>query len=103
MHFYNDHARAAYEEKKGQAARELAALRERMPEQLPKAYKLTLLDECSKRTTTLCTSDRLSTFHANAGVDADTVRRMTETGRARKVWNGWIKIVPVEGVGDCNA
>jgi len=104
MNFYNEAARHAYEQrrrlssqeyKKEQSARELAAVRKRVPEQLP--YKYAVINYNEKwQERSRYQSDSLRQLWANAGTGLDTVRYMIDTGREKKTFNGWMKIVPVE-------
>jgi len=98
MQFHNDRARYAYEQKRRAsspeyAAQELAALRERVPEQLPQRYAIISVSEKGVESR-VCSGDRLSLLWTHSGFGLDTTRRMIDTGKPVKVFGGWRKIVP---------
>ena|GEM_PF-4708382 len=88
--------RAAAERERGrqEAEQRLAALRERVPEQLPQLYTIMFVSKNAQYS--ICTSDQLMVLQANSGFGPDTTRQMIDDGQPRKTLNGWIKIVPAE-------
>jgi hypothetical protein len=96
QNYTNDYIRGTAQWNKSEKQREMKALRERVPERLPPKYRLTLL-KTDGESITLCESDKFFMLYANAGVGADTVRRMIDTGERCKIWDGWMTILPAQG------
>jgi len=110
MNFYNDAARRAYEQKcritsreyqREQAARELAAMRERVPEQLGRAYRVIRVSDGQ----VIAKSDRVSHLAINACATENQIRRAIETGepftRGSAICLGGgelYRVVPVEEI-----
>jgi len=92
--FTNDYIRGTAAERRHDPARELAALRERVPEQLPRKYAVVDFN-AEWQEQYRYESDSLQFLWANAGVAKDTVRRMIDEGRPLKTFHGWKKIMPV--------
>ena len=78
---------------KQQAELALNYLRARVPEQLPKKYVLIMTDEKGREASRYA-SHNLSQFQAHTGLGLDALREMIDTGMARTVYGGHIKIVP---------
>jgi len=96
--YTNDYIRGTAEMRRYNPEQERAALRARIPEQLPETYVIIRTDTTGRETNRY-SSDSLSQLHANAGVGLDAVRRMIDTGESCKIWGGRMKIVPASAAG----
>jgi len=96
--YARERAIAVREYEKKRVAAELAALRERVPEELRHVYAIiNYNDKWQERSR--YQSNSLRQLWANAGVGLDVVRYMIDTGNAKKTFYGWMKIVPADVAG----